>query len=335
MNEKGPMDQLSAHLDRAWDLVGRSDFPGAMSSAQKSLELNPGSPEVHNLMGYIRAQEGRAEDALSYFERAIELDDSFVEAMLNAAEVNIHPLHDWDEAIRLIDEALDWVGEVDEQADAMLLKVDALLGKGEHDEARKVALAVPEGPFENLATALALGRALYDVGELARAEPWLRQVLRAEPHNAEAHYLLGLSLVDRDLQAASICFLQTREADRREAIKPMLTREQFERRVQAAMLKLSSTAARIVDGALVVIDDLPGVEVVADGTDPRIPVMLDDIENENGLARARRIFVYQLNVERRVDSPLEVDDEIARSIQGEIEHHFPNLPASIPLGETH
>ena len=90
-----PMDQFTAHLDRGWDLVARGDYAGALLSAQKGMELDGESPEVHNLMGFIQAAEGNAEDALEHYRQAVELDDTFVEAMLNAAEVLIHPLADY------------------------------------------------------------------------------------------------------------------------------------------------------------------------------------------------------------------------------------------------
>ena len=55
-SDKGPMDRLSAHLDRAWDLVARGDLQGAMRSAEKSLEMDDTSPEVRNLLDERRAQ---------------------------------------------------------------------------------------------------------------------------------------------------------------------------------------------------------------------------------------------------------------------------------------
>ena len=42
------MDQLSAHLDRGWDLAQKGDAPGASACAKRALELDPQSPEVHD-----------------------------------------------------------------------------------------------------------------------------------------------------------------------------------------------------------------------------------------------------------------------------------------------
>lgn len=326
-HDKLPMDQLSAHLDRAWDLVARGDHAGAMRSAEKSLEIDPDAPEVHNLMGYIRAQEGRGDEALEHYQRAIELDESFVEAMLNAAEVCVHPLHDWDRAIALVDDALDWIEDAEEMADAMLLKVDAMLGKGDRESASAVVAALPEGPFENAGIAFSIGRARFETGDASGAEPWLRSAVEKEPRHAEAHYYLGLVLAERgDARAASIAFLCSRDAElRAPAPPPLVGVDAFERRVQAAIARLAPEVARVIEGALVIVGDLPGAEVVAEGVDPRIPVLLDDLSPEGEPARAGRVFVYQRNLERITPGPVELEPEIARAISDEVAHVFPEL----------
>src|SRR6188768_245836 len=143
------MDQFSAHLDRGWDLVQRGDARGAEASARRALEIDPNSPEAHNLLGFVAALQGEGEEAIEAYRQAIALDDTYLEAMLNAAEVYIHPLGEYDHAIEMCDQALD-LAEVDEEIiDALLLKFDALLGKSDRDGARLVLARIPDGPYEN------------------------------------------------------------------------------------------------------------------------------------------------------------------------------------------
>jgi hypothetical protein len=137
------MDQFSAHLDRGWDLVQRGDPRGAEQSARRALELDAQSPEAHNLLGYVAALKGDYEEAIDSYRQAIALDDGYLEAMLNAAEVYVHPLGEFDEAISMCDQALGLAETDDEIVDALLLKFDALLGKGEGDEAREVCKRFP------------------------------------------------------------------------------------------------------------------------------------------------------------------------------------------------
>ena len=84
-------DQLTAHLDRGWDLAQKGDAAGAIACARRALEIDPQSPEVHNLMGFAAALDGDADEALEHYRQAIALDETYFEAMLNAAEMHASP----------------------------------------------------------------------------------------------------------------------------------------------------------------------------------------------------------------------------------------------------
>jgi len=121
------MDQFTAHLDRGWDLAQRGDAAGAEASARRALELEGDSPEAHNLLGFSCALRGEHDEALDYYVQAIALDDTFLEAVLNAAEICVFPIGDFESALAYCDDALDLVETDDELTDALLLKFDALM----------------------------------------------------------------------------------------------------------------------------------------------------------------------------------------------------------------
>ena len=56
------MDQLSAHLDRAWDLIRKGDVRGAQTSAQQALDIDSQSPEAHNLLGFVASLQGDVDE---------------------------------------------------------------------------------------------------------------------------------------------------------------------------------------------------------------------------------------------------------------------------------
>lgn len=331
---KSPMDQLSAHLDRAWDRMAAGDLQSALRSAEKALEMDRENPEVQNLMGYVLAADGRPEEAIEHYRQAIELDESFVEAMLNATEVLLFPLRDWDGAIAMIEQALEWIEEDAELADALLLQIDAHLGKGAREEAERVLRRVPKGPFENAGIEVALGRAWFELGHTDEAEPRLERAIAIEPDLADAHYYLGLCREQRkDLNGMAVAFLRARDADLRSGLPlgPM-TPSEFEDRVRGAIETLPIALAKSIDGAFVIVGDVPGAEVVAEGVDPRIPVLLDGISAEGEPPRASRVFVYRRNVER-----FGVGDErelIAQAIIDELRHTFPELATSVAADEV-
>ena len=208
------MDQFSAHLDRGWDLVQRGDSRGAEVSARRALEIDSQSPEAYNLLGYVAALQGEFEEAIEHYRQAIALDDTYLEAMLNAAEVYIHPLGDYAEAILMCDLALDLAETDDEVVDALLLKFDALLGQNQPEDAKALCTRFPKGPFENPNHAFLVGRALYEVGNVEEAAPLIEDAAKTNPHNAEAFYYLGLVRDDRgDTPGATEAFLRSRDLD--------------------------------------------------------------------------------------------------------------------------
>jgi Flp pilus assembly protein TadD len=319
------MDQFSAHLDRGWDLVQRGDSRGAEVSARRALELDGQSPEAYNLLGYVAALQGEFEEAIEHYRQAIALDDTYLEAMLNAAEVYIHPLGDYADAIRMCDLALDLAETDDEVVDALLLKFDALLGENHLEEAKVLCARFPKGPFENPNHAFLVGRALYEVGSVEEAAPLVEDAARSNPENAEAFYYLGLVRDDRgDTAGATGAFLKSRELDA--ALAPpawALSRETFDQAVRGIVDALDDELKRHLRPGEVYVGDVPGVEVVVDGVDPRALLMLDGVGaiGPDGLATAR-VFVYQRNVERVAGAVDLVEAEIKAALEREIRLTF-------------
>jgi len=335
--ERGAMDQLSAHLDRGWDLVHRGDFEGARRSAEKSVEIDGEAPEAHNLLGYVSAVLGDSETALEHYRQAIALDESFIEAMLNAAEVLIHPVHDFDAAIALIDEALDWAEGPDEIADAMLLKFDAYAHRGDDEAARRVLKTLPELSDADGRVSFMVGRAYFEIGDLAAARKHLGRAVELDGEQADPRYYLAMTLDGLEQRdEATVEFLRCRELDlAAPRARWALTTQQFERRVRAAIEQLEPPLKAVLDGALVVVVDAPGAEVVAEGVDPRAAILLDARSSTPGEARAGRAFIYQRNIERLCEDSSVLEEELVESLRAEIGATFPALapPPATPAAD--
>jgi len=317
-------DQLTAHLDRGWDLAQKGDAAGASACAKRALELDPQSPEVHNLMGYAAALDGDAEEALEHYRQAIALDETYFEAMLNAAEVLIAPIGDFDGAASQIEDALDYAETDEEIADCILLKVDALMAKGEQEEAKRAMKMLPDGPFQGAGYLFLIGRAWYELGQLDKAAPLIEQAVKAEPDNADAQYYLGLVRDEQgDGRAATEALLRSRALDQLRGVPAWApSPEAFARVVRAAIERLDLVLARFVREAEVYVVDLPGAELVVDGVDPRALLVLDTPPVEEGTPARVRIFVYQRNVERVAGSVEAMDAELGAALEREVTGTF-------------
>lgn len=322
------MDQFSAHMDRAWDLVASGDTRGARSSARHAQEIDPDNPEVHNLLGYISAADGDADDALEHYRQAMALDDEYLEPMLNAAEVLVHPLGEFDEAISLCDEALEISLSAEEQVDALMLKFDALLGKGDREAATRVLSDLPEGPYETANYEFLIGRAYYDVGQPEAAARHLQKSIETEPEHADGHYYLGILADDAGQIAEAVeHYSLVRELDRR-APRPAwsLSLTDFRQAVDEALAKVPAELRDHLRDAKVFCAEAPGMELVADGCDPRITVLLDGYEMEG----STRLFVYQRNVERMVHGVAMMKEELPILIARELEAVFVKVETKEP-----
>lgn len=317
---KSMEDQLTATLDRGWDLAHKGDAAGATACARRALELDPQSPEVHNLMGFALALDGEADDALDHYRQAITLDETYFEAMLNAAEVLMTPLADWEGALAQIEEALDYAETAEEVADCILLKVDALMARGDAEEAKRAMKMLPDGPFDSPSYLFLVGRAWYELGDVEKAAPLIEQAVKADPSNADAQYYLGLVRDEQgDAHAATEALLRSRALDAGRPAPPWSPgNEAFGAMVKTAVERLDLVLARHVREAEVYVVDLPGCELVVDGVDPRAPLVLDTPPHEEGTPARVRIFVYQRNVERAAGAVEGLEAELVAALEREV-----------------
>jgi tetratricopeptide (TPR) repeat protein len=238
----------------------------------------------------------------------------------------------------MCDQALDLAETDDEIVDALLLKFDALLGKGEIDEAREVTVRFPERPLENPTHTFLVGRAYYEVGEVERASPLVEEAVKRNSRNAEAWYYLGLVRDERgDADGATEAFLRSRELDLELAAPPWsLSHETFAMAARRAIDALPDPLKVYVREGEMYVADVPGVEVIVDGVDPRALLLLDGINTQDKtLPSTARVFVYQRNVERLAGSLELVESEIEAALEREITATFldPEPDHSVPPGK--
>lgn len=316
---KRPMDQLTAHLDRGWDLAQRGDSIGAEASARRAIELSRDSPEAHNLLGFSRAMRGEHEEALELYQQAIALDDTFLEALLNAAELCIHSLADEEAALHFLKDAAHLVETDEELIDVLLLQFDALFNLGREEQAQAVCDRLPKPPYSNPGHAFLVGRAYFETGRFDEAHDLLLEAIQREPDNPEPHYFLAMLCDHRgEARAATDAFLAGRELDLKSPRVPWtLSREAFRLVVESAISHLAPRLSALINPEEIYLSQMPGVEVVTEGVDPRALVLLDSIEGEN---HPLRVFVYQDNVERAAGGAERVEDVLRSALEQEIAH---------------
>ena len=102
-----------------------------------------------------------------------------------------------------------------------------------------------------------------------------------------------------------------------------LSREAFDEAVHRIVEGLDDKLKRHLRTSEIHVSDVPGIEVVVDGVDPRALLMLDAIgpAGTDGLPAAR-VFVYQRNVERIAGAVDLVEAEVKSALEREIRLTF-------------
>ncbi|MDT5294024.1 MAG: hypothetical protein QOJ76_904 [Acidobacteriota bacterium] len=198
----------SGRLERAAALIGDNRLPEAEQQLNSILKTTPGDALALNLLGTVRAKQGRLDEAEALFVRAVRADRAFVGAHMNLAYLYVlkgvpeKTASELKEVLRL-DPG---------NADAASKLARLLLSQGRLDEC--VRLVEDERAANRLTPVLAvvLGDAYLKKGDAGRAEESYQLVLGAQSGNADA--LLGMVLVSQakgDAAAAALYLSRARE----------------------------------------------------------------------------------------------------------------------------
>lgn len=194
-----PTDRL---ITRGQDAYARGDYAAAVAELRAAREQAPHFADVQHLLGVCLALIGRPEEALEAFERAVEINPRYVEALVNRA-ITLQEVGRYDDA-RVSFEA---ASEADLE-EAVGRYPSVLATQLAHGHAHLAELYREAGATEEVVTHLRravelrprfadirdrLARALIDSGNPAAAVAELDRILRDNPNFLAARINLGLA----------------------------------------------------------------------------------------------------------------------------------------------
>jgi tetratricopeptide (TPR) repeat protein len=199
----------AVRLERAATLIGNNQLAEAERQLNDVLRVSPGEAVALNLLGTIRAKQGKLDEAETLFTRAVRADNQLTGAHMNLAYLYLLKGAPEKTALQLKE-----VLRLDpSNADAGYRLAWLLLSQGRFEECidfvEKVKLTQPpSAPLLNV-----LGDAYLKKGDAGKAEENYRQVLNAQGGNADA--LLGMAQISqlkRDASATTLYLSRAREA---------------------------------------------------------------------------------------------------------------------------
>jgi hypothetical protein len=97
-----------------------------------------------------------------------------------------------------------------------------------------------------------------------------------------------------------------------------LSPEAFEHTVRRVIDTLPQRLRQTIRQDEIYVADMPGVEYVIDGVDPRALILMDDISPAGLQAPSARLFVYQRNLERLAGALESVESELRSALEREL-----------------
>jgi tetratricopeptide (TPR) repeat protein len=258
-HQASKQDRLSK-LQRAAAYVSARDFARAETELVSILNLNPKEALALNLMGIVRAEQGRTNEAESLFKQALAASPRLAGAHVNLGLLYISQ-NNLGQAVNELEQALLIDASRNDATTGLVAALRRLAAAAVAAGEREKALAhllrartlVPSDPdvlFEFAMTALglslyedaqkalvraleiqpdepkfiyALARARLATGEIAQAESLFRRYVELRPQDATGHYGLGytLTLLKHGAEAA-------RSFERSLELRPEQTESQYQ-----------------------------------------------------------------------------------------------------------
>jgi tetratricopeptide (TPR) repeat protein len=180
----------AAYYNLGWFLDNEGRLDEALAYYRKALQIEPRIPEPLNNIGYVLAAKGQYAEAIPYFQQALKAEPGFVEGHYNLGKA-LEKLGRVQEANNEFRQVLnvrpDHLGTLNNLADGMS-------ARGQYVEALPYYQASLKGDPNQPITRYNYANALARLKRTSEAVEQYRLALKNNPDYPEAHHDLGIAL---------------------------------------------------------------------------------------------------------------------------------------------
>ncbi len=339
--------------DRYWDCLDQAmeaSHGGRMEEAlawlDEALRVHPDGAEAHNGRGEILWDDGRVDEGLIEFDRAVLADGKFTAAHLNRIELLIEEFGEFVTAVRLADELLSGTPALPRpdrvlQAEVYYLKSKALFYQDDLEGSLfLVRRAAKAGGELGLYYAFE-GQVLFELGNYQESRRVLERGVAVDSEAAHTIYHLGLVLerleAEGEEEGAPGVGIENSEAAfaRANSLEPqqfplpvMMDDAAFTRAVDSSVANLPRSIREHIEGVSVLIEDFPTVELVRDERlSPQTLGLFMGVARTEALLTDQpldldRILLYKRNLEKICRDEEELIDQIQITVRHEVGHYL-------------
>jgi predicted Zn-dependent protease with MMP-like domain/uncharacterized protein HemY len=322
-------NRIAAELDAGFSALEAGRLDDAEAALKRAKKLDGKDPDVVALAAGVADARGNVEEALASYAKLIELRPDDPLPRICTARLELFELGDAEAALETLDGALEFIDEEADLIEAILVRVEALIATDDREGARAALNELSTSAIDDADLALQLGSLALDAEDLVTAARWIEIAQRDASLEADALHLLGRVHEAGKKRSAMIeAWQRVLVLDAKSKAPegtPTISDDELETLVQAVLEELPADVRDKLANVPILVDALPGKDLVADGLDPRMLGVFQGTpmpEGGDGAPSVTNIVLYKQNLERSSANKDQLAAEVRITVLHETAHYF-------------
>lgn len=319
---------MTADIERGFEALEAGELEAAASALDRARRVDRKHPDVIALAAAVADAEGNIEEALVQYRALSEVRKDDPMPRICIARLELHGIGDPDAALETLEGAFDFIDDEADLLEAIYLKTEALLFRGEPAAAREALAELSSSVIDDAELALDLAELALAAEDPAAATKWIEAARAADPAcAADALHLLGKVHEATDDRAGMIAAWQ--EVRKLDAAGPApdleVSDDDVEEIAHATLAELPANIRKHLESVPILIDTAPSEDLVADGTDPRSLGLFSGTplpESGAGTPSVTNIHLFKTNLARFARDEEDLHEEIRITVLHETAHYF-------------
>jgi predicted Zn-dependent protease with MMP-like domain len=320
-------DRLLTDLERGFEALEAGKLDAAASIVERCQRIDRKNPDVVSLAAAVSDASGDVEDALEQYRLLRELRPDDPMPRICVARLELQGLDDPDAALDTVQEAFAFIDEEADLIEAIYIKAQALVARGEPDAARDALGELSSSVIDDGDLALDLAELALSAEDPAGAKRWIEIAQKDEALAADALHALGrVHEATEDRAAMVAAWQEVRRLDLAADPGPLeISEDDVEQIALQTLAELPPQIREKLERVPILIDDAPSEALVADGIDPRLLGLFQGtpMPEDGGLApTVTNIMLFRHNLARACVDADHLAEEIRITVLHETAHYF-------------
>jgi len=321
------MERLLSDLERGFEALEAGKIDTAASIVERCQRIDRKNPDVVALAAAVSDASGDLEDALAQYRLLRELRPDDPMPRICVARLELQGLGDPDAALDTVQSAFDFIDEEADLIEAIYIKAQALVARGEPAEARAALSEISSSVIEDGDLALDLAELALSAEDPEGARRWIEIAEKDEELHADAQHMLGrVHEFTGDRAAMVAAWQEVRRLDLAAEPGPLvISDDDVEQVALQTLAELPPEIREKLERVPILIDDVPSEGLVADGVDPRLLGLFQGtpMPEDGALApTVTNILLFRGNLQRACVDADHLNEEIRITVLHETAHYF-------------